>query len=96
MKETEKNIQKFQVKDTPFVGVINIETNTYSLLIGNYLATSQTFTNRKELETYVNSKPWELLFNCMGIMAEHVFKQTEQKNISKTTDKNGTKEIQQG
>ncbi|QCS36847.1 hypothetical protein [Tortoise microvirus 14] len=66
------------IEGTPFHVVEREEGDDYRIVMGNYLASQESFQTVKEAEDYIKEKPWELYFSMVMIVLEQV------KNFKKT------------
>lgn len=64
--ETQKGTQQEQYKNTPFTMVKLGET--WSIVVGNQVASSEKFKTKKAAAEYIESKPWELILITQAII----------------------------
>lgn len=65
-------LERHDVKNTPFTIMKNVDTNECIITCGPYRMAEMTFLNEKAATMYIKTKPWELLVNMMGLMAQQV------------------------
>lgn len=67
-------LERHDINNTPFTIMKNVDTKECIITCGPYKISEMTFLNEKAATMYINKKPWELLVNMMGLMAEQVNK----------------------
>lgn len=59
--------------------VVNVEDKWRIGLNGRWL-TKEIFASREEAQAYINTKPWELIMNLAGLVAEFTIWNDKQQN----------------
>ena len=65
------------VEETPFLLVVDEEGT--QICMGNYLMCNQKFESVDKAKEFINQNPWSLLTPAIGIIAEKVFEDLQNK-----------------
>lgn len=77
-------IKKTQIDNNELFMIVNKEDNYYVGIL-NHLISKRTFKSPEEAQEYIDSKPWELIFNVAGVIAEYAI---DEKMAEKTNNTN--------
>lgn len=68
-KTTEAVVSELDTTETFMI--VNIEEKWRIGMNGTWM-TKKTFKTKEEAQNYINEKPWELIMNLAGVIAEYV------------------------
>lgn len=67
-------IKKTQIDNNELFMIVNREDNYYVGILNN-LISKRAFKTPEEAQEYIDRKPWELIFNVAGVIAEYALQE---------------------
>lgn len=68
----EKTYERHDVENTPFSIVKELPSGICKITVGKFIMCDRDFINIETAEGYIKQKPWDLIFNCMSLIAENI------------------------
>lgn len=68
----EKTYERHDVENTPFSIVKELPSGICKITIGKFVMSERNFINIETAEGYIKTKPWELIYNCMALIADNI------------------------
>lgn len=77
----EAKVTNIEVNEQNYEDVFLIvkNANHYLIALTNQIVSKQQFASVEEAKAYIQSKPWELIFNATAVMMAMLNKQNEKK-----------------
>lgn len=72
-------VVKNQLDESGTFMIVNVENEWRIGMAGRWL-TKKTFRTPEEAQQYINSKPWELIMNLAGSIAEYAIQEAQKAN----------------
>lgn len=60
-----------RIGETPFV-ILENENNEFLISLGNQIVSEEKFKSASDAEYYVNSMPWQLIFNSIIYLINYI------------------------
>lgn len=71
-------VKKSQLDSTELFLIVNVE-DKYRIALANHWVTKKEFNTPEEAQAYIDQKPWELIMNMAGVIAQFAIE--EAKNV---------------
>lgn len=72
-------VKKTQLDNSELFLIVNAE-DKYRISLANHWVTKQEFNTPEEAQAYIDSKPWDLIMNIAGVIAQFAIQEIVNNN----------------